>query len=171
MAETKKKAPAKKTEAIIDGEHIAFKDVDPHTLVNVYNGFQGNLIYVSKRSGEKYVWKEFGDYLEMELLELRNAKSSSNKSFFINNWFMFDEDWIPEYLGVAQFYKNAVPIDEFDNLFRLPPAKLKETIEKMSDGQKDSLRYKAVQLIDAHAIDSMKTVDLLRDLLHIHSTG
>lgn len=145
---------------------IVAKDIDPEQYVIVRNGFQGKLIYKSSRTGEKFVWSKFGDEQEMQLRELRNAKNSAKK-FFINNWFMFDEDWIVDYLGMRQFYKNAVSIDEFDNIFSKPPEELKKMINEMTPGQKKSVMYRAMELIAAQEIDSLKTISVLESALGV----
>lgn len=142
------------------------KDVDPTQYVTVRNGFQGRLVYRSRKTGEMFIWDEFGSEQEMELRELRNAKNSY-KSFFINNWFMFDEDWIVDYLGVRQYYKNAIPIDEFDNIFSMKSAELKRTIAGLSVGQKKSVAYRAKELISKQKIDSLSVISVLEEALDI----
>lgn len=163
-AETKKVA-AEKSSA--KGEKpIVPKDIDLSQFVTVRNGFQGRLLYKSPRTGERFVWPSFGDEQEMELRELRNAKNSYKK-YFTNNWFMFTEDWVPEYLGVSRFYKNAIPIDRFDEVFKLPADELEQRIEKLSAGQKKSVAYRARTLINSGEIDSRKTVAMLEQVLGI----
>lgn len=142
------------------------KDVDDTQYVTVRNGFQGQLVYKSKRTGETFVWDSFGSEQEMELRELRNAKNSYKK-FFINNWFMFVEDWIVNYLGVRQYYKNAIDIDHFDDIFTQNPAELKKTIAALSDGQKRSVAYRAKELIFDRKIDSLSVISALEDALNI----
>lgn len=142
------------------------KDIDSSQYVIVRNGFQGKLIYKSRKTGETFIWDGFGTEQEMELRELRNAKNSYKK-FFINNWFMFDEDWIVDYLGVRQFYKNAIPIDGFDDIFTQKPAELKKTIAGLSDGQKRSVAYRAMELIAKHDIDSLSVINALESALNI----
>lgn len=142
------------------------KDIDSSQYVIVRNGFQGKLIYKSRKTGETFVWDGFGTEQEMELRELRNAKNSYKK-FFINNWFMFDEDWIVDYLGVRQFYKNAIPIDGFDDIFTQKPTELKKTIAGLSDGQKRSVAYRAMELITKHEIDSLSVINALESALNI----
>ena len=51
------------------------KEVDPHQIVTVRNGFQGRLVYKSPKTGERFVWEAFGAEQDMEIGELRNAKS------------------------------------------------------------------------------------------------
>lgn len=145
---------------------IVAKDIDPGQYVIVRNGFQGKLVYKSRRTGEHFVWDSFGSEQEMELKELRDAKNSFKK-MFINNWFMFDEDWIIDYLGVQQYYKNAVKINDFDSVFSKTPEEIKNIIGRMSDGQKKSLSYRARQLIRDEEIDSRKSIIALEEVLDI----
>lgn len=161
---------ATQTEALVVGgattkEYVA-KDIDQNQYITVRNGFQGQLVYKSRKTGEVYIWDKFGDEQEMELLELKNAKNSY-KSFFTNNWFMFDESWVIDYLGVRQFYKNAISIDGFDDIFKMSPAELKETIAALSDGQKKSVAYRAKELITSKEIDSLSVIDALEEVLNI----
>jgi len=142
------------------------KDVDPMQIVTVKNGFQGRLVYKSKKTGERFVWDSFGSEQDMELGELRNARNS-NKKYFINNWFMFDEPWIPDYIGVGQYYKFAIPIADFDKFFEKPAAELEKAVSKLSDGQKQSVAYRAKQLIADGTIDSNRAIATLEKSLGI----
>ena len=149
-----------------DTRPIIPKDIDLGQLITVKNGFNGKLIYISSRTKEKFVWDNFGDEQELELRELRNAKSSAKK-FFMNNYFMFDEEfeWVVSYLGLGQYYKNAIRPDEYDDLFDLPADKLKARLEKLSDGQKKSIGYLARQKMLDGEIDSRKAITTLEEVL------
>lgn len=142
------------------------KDIDQHQIVTVRNGFHGRLVYKSPKTGERFVWEGFGAEQDMEIAELRNAKSA-NKKYFENNWFMFDEQWVTEYLGLSQYYKFAIPIAEFDKFFEKPAAELEEALAKLSSGQKRSVAYRARQLISEGAIDSNKTIATLEKCLGV----
>lgn len=142
------------------------KELSPHTIVTVKNGFQGLLVYKSKRTGERFVWDSFGDEQDMELQELKNAKNSS-KAFFENNWFLIDDPEVLEYLGVTKLYKYALTSSSFDELFSKKPDEVKETISRLSNGQKKSLAYRAKQLINDGAIDSIKVITALEESLSI----
>ena len=136
------------------------KEVDPNQYVTVRNGFHGRLVYKSKRTGERFVWDSFGAEQDMELSELKNARNS-NKKYFINNWFMFDEPWVVDYIGMSQYYKFAISIQDFDKLFEKPAAEIGKIISKLSDGQKKSVAYRAKQLIAEDGIDSNRTIAAL----------
>lgn len=177
-AEPKKKSTAKRKPTVeeiaqvgaghIEEKSIVLKDIDPNQYVTVRNGFQGKLVYKSKRTGERFIWERFGDEQEMELRELKNAKNTS-KVFFRNNWFMFndDEDWIVDYLGVRQFYRNAISIEKFDKLFEKSADELRKIIIGLSEGQKRSAVYRARQLIADGKIDSRKAILALEDTLGV----
>ena len=143
---------------------IIAKDIDPDQYVTVRNGFQGKLVYKSKRTGEKYIWDAFGDEQDMQLSELKNARNSY-KTFFINNWFMFDEEWIVDYLGLNQYYRYAVRLEDFDKLFEGDIEDAVDAISKMSKGQKKSVAYRARDLIAQEVIDSTKMIKALEAVL------
>lgn len=173
--ETKAKTRTKQTvvseemaEETVVRKPIVPKDIDLSQLVVVRNGYQGRLVYKSPRTQEKFVWPEFGSEQMIELLELRNAKNTWKK-YFINNWFMFDDEyaWVIDYLGMSQFYKNALNIDSFDDLFKKSASEIEKTISKLSDGQKKSVSYRARQLIAEGEIDSNKAIAALERSLGI----
>lgn len=144
------------------------KEVDLNQLIPVLNGYQGLLVYKSARTNEKFVWPEFGSEQMVELRELRNAKNTWKK-YFINNWFMFDEEyaWVVDYLGMGQYYKYALRIDEFDGLFKMSPNEIEKAVSNLSAGQKRSVSYRAKQLIAAGEIDSFKAIAALERSLGI----
>lgn len=145
--------------------------IDTHQIIVVKSGFNGQLVYISQKTGEKFVWENFGDEQEMELGEIRNAKSSA-KSFFINNWFMFDDEyeWVIDYIGVRQYYENAISLEEFDAIFTKAPEEIIAKISKMSAGQKQSLSYKARVMIADGKIDSRGAIAALEQVLGLSLT-
>lgn len=149
---------------VIDEKPLIPKEIDPNQIVTVRNGFQGRLVYKSKRTGERWAWDEFGSEQDMELSELKSARNS-NKKYFINNWFMFDEDWIADYLGMRQYYKNSLTIQDFDKLFEKSSSEIEKVISKLSDGQKKSVAYRAKQLIAEGGIDSNRVITTLENCL------
>lgn len=172
MANTTKKTTASDTDVVeakeTETKPIIPKEIDPNQMIVVRNGFQGKLVYRSQRTNETFRWEAFGDEQEMELRELRNAKSASKK-FFINNWFMFDSEneWVIDYLGLGQYYKHAIKLDEFDDLFDKPAAEITSIVSKLSVGQKKSVAYRARQLVVDGQIDSHKAIKALEHALGI----
>lgn len=135
-------------------------NLDPSMIVTVKNGFNGVLVYKSKKTGEEFVFEEFGAEQDFELSELKSAKNSY-KAFFENNWFLFDDPEVIEYLGVEQYYKHALTSDGFDDIFTSDPEDILKIVREMSSGQKYSLAYRAKQFIRDGKVDSIKVIDAL----------
>ncbi len=142
------------------------KDLDPNMFVTVRNGFNGILVYISKKTGEEFIWNEFGEEKEMELSELRNAKNSS-KSFFINNYFLIDDQDVLDWLGMSQYYEHALTSENFDDIFTSEPEEIADIISELSDGQKQSLVYRTRDLIRQGAVDSIKVINALEENLGV----
>lgn len=140
--------------------------LDSTMEVPVTNGFGGKLVYKSRKTGETIVWDEFGTEQYMELSELRNAKNS-NKKFFMNNWFLFDDPEVAQWLGVDQYYKNALRLEDFDGFFEKTPEEITATLNVMSKGQKKSIAFMARQMIANEEIDSIKAISALETGLGI----
>jgi len=155
-------------EPAVEDKPIVPKAVDPDEYVTVHNGHHGILIYKSKRTGEVFTWEDYGEEQEMQIRELKDAKNS-NKKFFINNWFVFDEEyqWVIDYLGMRNFYRNSIGLGKFDDIFKLTPEELKTELEQMSAGQKDSVACRARQLIMDGEIDSRKIIATLETTLGV----
>lgn len=147
-------------------ERIVAKEIDIHQYITVRNGFQGKLVYKSSKTGETYIWDEFGGEQEIELVELKGAKNSAKK-FFENNWFMFDDEWVIDYLGVRQYYKHAINIEDFDKIFSMRPEDIKKVLNDMSKGQRESVAYRAKVLIAEGEIDSNKAIAALEESLGV----
>lgn len=145
-----------------------FDDIDLDQYITVLNGTEGKLIYVSRKTGEVFEWEKMGDDQLMELSELRNAKSTY-KTFFENNWFMFPEEfeWVIDYLGVRDYYKNSIAIEDFDELFNKAPDEIREVLNRLPDGQKKALAYRSYKLNSEGKIDSKKVTNVLEECLGI----
>lgn len=142
------------------------KQLDPHTIVTVKNGFPGMLIYESSKTGEMFRWESLGDEQDMELQELKNARNAS-KAFYVNNWFRIDDPEILDYLGVAEYYKNALNLIDDEVLRSMKPDDIHNTVSKMSDGQKLALKYRVKQMIESGDIDSIKMITAFEEALGV----
>lgn len=157
---TKSKVQVKKPEK---------QKIDPNGYITVRNGFNGRLVYISKRTGEKFVWDEFGAEQDMELQELKNAKNSY-KTFFENNWFMIEDPEIISYLGVERYYAKSLTFDEFEDVFTKTPDEIEARISVLPEGQKQSLIYKAREMVADRRIDSIRVIETLERLLNTELT-
>lgn len=160
-------APSDKaTESKSKKEYRVKQNLDPNTIITVRNGYQGKLVYRSRKTNEKFEWESFGDEQDMDLQELKNARNAS-KVFFENNWFLIDDPEVLDYLGVSQFYRHALTADSFDDLFSMPADEVRNRIATLSSGQKKTVAYRAKQLIREKKIDSLSVITALEEGLSI----
>lgn len=143
--------------------------LDPNTVVTVRNGFDGTLIYKSRKTGEKFKWEGFGTEHDMELSELKSARNS-DKRFFENNWFLIDDPEVIDYLNVGQYYKNALRYEDFDMLFNGDPADVERVLGGLSAGQKRTVSYRARALVAEGKIDSLSMIAAIERALAVKLT-
>lgn len=141
-------------------------ELTPSTFVTVKNGFNGRLVFRCSRTNEKFIWEQFGDEQDIELQDLKNAKNA-HKAFFENNWFLFDDPEVIHFLGVDRLYASSMDFREFDELFKKTPEEVVARIATIPDGQKQSLKYKAKQMISDGEIDSIKMITALEKCLGV----
>lgn len=173
-APAKEAAPVKEAASVqekaaeqVSGQTYRVKDeLALNTFVTVRNGFNGRLVYKSSRTQEKFVWESFGAEQEMELQELKNAKSA-HKTFFERNWFLFDDPEVLRYLGVERLYADALNFDDFNELFAKTPDEIRARVVTIPEGQKQSLIYKSKQMIADGEIDSIKVINALEESLGV----
>lgn len=141
------------------------KDIHLNTLVEVKNGFNGKLTYISKKNnGMEIVWESFGDVEYLELSELVSA-FSAQKKFFTANWWLIDDIEILDFLGAKKFYENALTADNFNNIFKQTPNEIKEKISQMTSGQQKTLAYIAIDMINSGELDSRIVIKTLEESL------
>ena len=85
----------------------------------------------------------------------------------MNNWFMFDDLWVLDYLGVRNYYKYVVKIEDFDMLFDKETNELANIVSTMSTRQSRSVIYRANELISSGKIDSRRTIAALEESLGV----
>lgn len=173
---TQRKAPARKApaqesvaekfvvaqqEATTAEEKPKHKELRPEDFVVVRNGFNGKLVYRSRNTRELFIWDGLGAEQEMELRELKHARNSA-RAYFENNWFMFDDPEIPQWLGVGMYYKGALSVDEVDELFLKAPEEIEKALKVMPSGQKEMVADRARELLrNGQKIDSLKVIRTL----------
>lgn len=141
-------------------------ELTPNTYVTVVNGYHGKLVYVSKRTGETFIWSEFGDEQDMELQELKSAKNSC-KAFFENNWFLIDDPEVVAYLGVERYYEHSLKAEDFDLLASKSADEIENIIRNIPEGQRDVLLYRVRQMMANGEIDSMRVISTIEKCLGV----
>lgn len=139
---------------------------------NVY----GQLIYVNGRTGDTFLWDNFGDYQALTMGDLRAMRGSQNK-FFSNNYIFIDhveeegyQDVTPEevykLLGVSQYYKDILSPENFTEIFTLSESEMRKRLLRLGVGAKTNVIVAANEAIKRGDLDSLKKIRMIEELLN-----
>lgn len=125
-----------------------------------------NLVYVSKRTGEKFEWAMYGDVNYITLGELITMKSTQPR-MLKEGWLIVDDEEAIEQLGLAKMYGNLFEIDDIDEFFESDEREIKRILTNMPRGFKKSLATFARERIQSGDLDSNRKIKLLEELLEV----
>lgn len=141
------------------------REMDPHEYVSVINGYPGQLVYRSRKTGEETKWEDYLDVQEMELQELKSARVA-DKKFFNAHWFILDQDVI-EWLGVAKIYANWRSDEEILQMCKKSPDVITKYIDSLTSDQYATFVARIYRLISSDQIDSRAVIKALKERLNI----
>lgn len=125
-----------------------------------------NLVYVSKRTSEKFEWAMYGDVNYITLGELITMKSTQPR-MLKEGWLIVDDEEAIEQLGLTTMYGNLFEIDDIDEFFELNEREIKRILTNMPRGFKRSLATFARERIQSGELDSNRKIKLLEELLEV----
>lgn len=125
-----------------------------------------NLIYISKRTSEKFEWAEFGDIQYITLGELISMKSTQPR-FLKEGWLIVDDEEAIEQLGLAKMYGNIFEIDDIGEFLEKDPYEMERILKNMPRGFKNSIAQFAREQIESGELDSNRKIKLLEQLLDV----
>lgn len=138
-------------------------------IVTITNAYDGVLIVPLTKAGYSITFSDRGESADVELSELKLLRAQYAK-FFEKNWIEILDPNVLEYLGVDKFYKGYIPTEELDALFNLSDEEMVAKIEQTSSGQKDTIAYMAMRLIESEVIDSKAKIKALQKVLNFAGT-
>lgn len=151
-----------------------------HAKIVVQSNTYGELIYINKRTGDMYVWDNFGEYQVLTMGDLRAMRGSQNK-FFMNKYIFIDhveeegfEEITPEdvykLLGVSQYYKDILSPENFTEIFTLSEQEMRKALLRIGSGAKTNVVVAANEAIKRGDLDSLKKIRAIEELLNCELT-
>lgn len=135
--------------------------IDPNELIDVQSCVYGELIFVSRKTGYRIIWDDFGSTNPVtvgDLIDMRNGQ----KRFFEEPWLVLLGDRAPviiDYLQVGKYYKNINKLEDFDEIFNYKPSEISAVIKDLTTGTKEIIARRAYALIKEGSLDSRKMID------------
>ena len=145
------------------------KDIDANELVSCRSTTHGNLIYISKRTGEQFFWYDFGTTLDIPYGELK-ALNATAPEFIKDVLFVIDDEEAVEALGLKKMYDQLFDIEDIESLFNMKYEELEVTLDKLPKGLKDSVATKALEMVKTGEFDSRSKIKLIEEKLQIELT-
>ena len=114
--------------------------------------------------GYSEVWHEFGQEIPMEMAELYSMKNTDRK-FFTENWIEVDINVLRD-LQMDRFYKNAMTVDEINNMFEMDADELIRKVSNMTIALKNCVGIKASEMIADGRLTNIHTINALEKALN-----
>lgn len=135
-------------------------------VVQVASAVHGELIFVSKTTGYKVKWNEFGEqnpFTVRDLFDMRNG----NRGFFTNNWITIEDpraDEVLKLLGVDKFYPYIRSVNDVDTLILDTEAdEMSEIVSRFPQNTKELVAQRAFELKEDGVLDSAKTIKAIEE--------
>lgn len=125
-----------------------------------------NLVYISKRTSEKFEWADFGDVQYITLGELISMKSTQPR-FLKEGWLIVDDEEAIEQLGLAKMYGNIFEIDDMASFLENDEYEIERILKNMPRGFKNSIAQFAREQVESGELDSNRKIKLLEQLLDV----
>lgn len=172
-----KPAEAKETKPVVEQAPViekkpkpvyrTLRKVSPDELVDVQSCTYGNMLYISKRTGNRVEWEDFGDIQTMTVGELQIMKGSQ-PLFFERKLIMIvgeNAKDVIDYLQLNKYYADFGSIDEIDAIFEASPEEIKRIVANLPDKAIETIARRAYALIEDGTIDSQRVINALQDSL------
>lgn len=189
MGYTKEQREAKKISTTVatipevNDKRMPIDTLPLYTNVWVRSNCYGELNYISRKTGFSVTWKTFNSRQPVKLEELITMRNNDDVKFYKRNWIIIEGFQAPEYkdvysveeilafLNVTEFYKDSLCPNNLDDVFKLPPEKIEESVPNMSSGVKNSIIIRANELIENGELDSRKVILSLEKALGCELTA
>ena len=126
---------------------------------------QGGLFMEGAKSHMLYEWVEYGDYTEVEYEDLAAAVRIKSQYVFGPLFIVEDDDFINEFSQLKKFYTEKYTIEDLESILMYPVDRMLEEISALPKSAKESLKVLAASSINDGALDSVKKIKALDEVL------
>lgn len=157
-------APAPEPEKVeVVKEPRQFSQTDPILCRSVTAGWLG----VSGKSGQYYVFEDFGDECEIEYQDLFALKSRHSQYIYAPHFVIEDEELLdnPRWADLKKFYDEEVyTLEDVDAVLNLPNTSFKSAIEQLPKGLAKSLQVRVSEKIENGTFDSLQKIKMIDEV-------
>ena len=125
----------------------------------------GMLQHVSRKSGDSYVWEDYGDVVDVSYGDLLALKSGKSK-FLYAPWFLVLDDQLAEEWKLKELYTYFEEFEDVEEFLQSGAIALRRQLPNAPQGYKDLIVHKAGEMIRNGSLDSIGTVKAIDDVLN-----
>lgn len=158
VAEKPKKPTTKKV--VVEEKPIRqFNQNDPILCRSVTAGWLG----VSGKSGQYYVFENFGDECEIEYQDLFALKSRHSQYIYAPLFVIEDDELLenPRWSDVLKFYDEEVFNQDVEEILNLPVNSFENALKQLPKGLAKTVQVKVAEKIENGTFDSLKKIKIV----------
>ena len=140
-----------------------FNQTDPILCRSVCPGWLG----MPGKSGQYYVWANYGDETEVEYQDLFAMKSSHSAYIYDPLFIIEDEELLenPRWKDVLEFYNDKLyGADNVEEILNVPVNKFKKTLENLPKGMIKAIAVRVATKIEDGSFDSIKKIKIVDEV-------
>ena len=138
-----------------------FEATEPIECVSITSGELG---MIGIKSGINYTWAGRGDVTEVEYQDLVSAIRSSKNHIYKPYFIIQNEEFLAEFPQVKKVYAAMYTIQDLKSVFNLSPAQMKNAINSLPEGAKESIKHIAADMIQRGTLDSVQKIRALDEI-------
>lgn len=140
------------------------KKFDDHDYILCHSVTAGGWGIIGGKTNTYYRFEHYGDECDIEYADLVQLVRSRSEHIFTPRIIIDDKDFLNEFPQVVDAYNNMYSRGDLKKILELSPDRMKQEIEKLPDGAKDTLRIMAATMVANGGIDSIATARTLSDI-------
>lgn len=118
------------------------------------------------KSGQYYVFENFGDECEIEYQDLFALKSRHSQYIYAPLFVIEDEELLenPRWKDVAEFYDKEVFQEDVEEVLSLPNSQFEKALKALPKGLAKTVQVKVAQKIEDGTFDSLKKIKIIDEV-------
>lgn len=153
-----------KVNDVVKETAIKEKDFSPTDEIVCRSITSGELLMEGIRTKMLYRWVEYGDEISVEYQDLVAAIRSHSPFIFNPCFVITDEDVVSQFKQLDELYTKLYSMKDLYEILNLPYNRLKEVINELPKGAKESIKNIAASQIANGTLDSINKIKVLDEI-------
>lgn len=141
-------------------------EIKDDDMISVMSGARSELIHRSNRTGRMWKFTKFGQTDKMPFIEILTIYNNNPKCFEDGRLIILNKQIVDNF-RLNDIYKNIITPQNLDELFNKEPEELKETIKNLPQSMKGTFFFRARELYEQQALDSVKIIKAIEESFKI----